>query len=121
MPKLDIGTNLFTEVNYEELDSPDSLVYMIGKKVDSGMGAPPTGDFGFIEFQRGPMRSDDVNGCAPEDVLAILIHRFRTIQDSPNKCREFSLVLTKLEEAMHWLEHKENSLLKRGLQGRHEK
>lgn len=50
----------------------------------------------YLEF--GPA----ANGTTNEEVIEVLIHRLRWLnQKLP--CRENSLALTKLEEALHWL------------------
>lgn len=59
-----------------------------------------------IEFQKGPITENGVNGVTQEVLLAIVIDRLRAFQDGPFSCRENALALTKLEEAQHWLLHR---------------
>jgi hypothetical protein len=52
-----------------------------------------------------------------EDLLAIVIHRLQGFQTGPFKCRENALALTKLEEALHWLNHRTARRVSRGVEG----
>jgi hypothetical protein len=58
-----------------------------------------------------------VNGCHQEDLLAIVIDRLRSFQAGPFACRENALALTKIEEAMHWLNHRTSERKNRGVEG----
>ena len=83
----------------------------------SDEAALPAGEFGFVRFQNGPIGESGVNGCHQEDLLAIVIHRLRGFQSGEYACRENALALTKLEEAMHWLNHRTSERQKRGVEG----
>lgn len=76
----------------------------------------PAGDLGVVRFQNGPIHEARVNGCMNEDLIAIVIHRLRGFQSGPHACRENALALTKLEEALHWLNHR-SERIKRGVEG----
>lgn len=56
-----------------------------------------------IDFQEGPINEVGVNGVCNEDLVAMVIRRLEGFQDSPYKCRENALAITKLEEALMWL------------------
>jgi hypothetical protein len=75
-------------------------------------------DVAEIQFQKGPR---DEAGSTPgiiEGVLvAILLDRLRAFQDGPYKCRENALVITHLEEAMHWIHHRARERSRRGVLG----
>jgi hypothetical protein len=71
-----------------------------------------------INFQRGGVVENGVNGIQNEDLLAILIDRMRGFQSGLYNCRENAMVITKLEEAMHWLNHRTNDRIDRGVEGR---
>lgn len=63
-------------------------------------------DFNLISFrlQNGPIKEVGVNGCQVDTLL----HAALLILQGFNKkipCRENSLAITKIEEAIHWLEH----------------
>lgn len=70
-----------------------------------------------IHFQSGPVKEVGVNGAREEDVLSILIDRVRTFQGTKHACRETALALTKLDEAMHWLNHRDTERKQRGVKG----
>lgn len=77
-----------------------------------------------VNFQNGPLREKEVgiigiNGITHESLLAILIDRLRSFQSSAYCCRENGLALTKLEEALHWLNQRTKNRRDRGVEGTH--
>ena len=70
-----------------------------------------------IKFQLGPVKEVGLNGCQIPQVLDVLLDRMRGFQEGPFKCRENALVITKLEEAMHWLGHRKAERERRGVEG----
>jgi hypothetical protein len=56
-------------------------------------------------FQNGDIAEVGVNGITHEVLLAIVVDRLRSFQNGPFACRENALALTKIEEAIHWLNH----------------
>jgi len=67
-------------------------------------------------LQNGPIGENGANGCQVD----ALIHVARAIIDGLNKkypCRENSLALTKLDEAVHWLDARTKDREKRGVEG----
>lgn len=85
-----------------------------------------------IEFQNGPIQEVGVNGLTNEALLAIVIDRLQCFQNGgagevaltargPFACRENAIALTKLEEAQHWLKHRTEARLSRGVEGTHQK
>ena len=71
-----------------------------------------------ILFQNGPIASPaDMNGISNEALLAILIDRMQCFQGGPFPCRENALALTKLEEAMFWLQKRTRDRMARGIEG----
>ena len=71
-------------------------------------------------FQYGP-RDTGEPGCTDAALLAIVLDRYEGFQSGPYKCRENALVITKLEEALHWMQHRANDRARRGVLGRNEK
>lgn len=61
-----------------------------------------------IDWQNGPLgRGEDrkePNGAFVETVIYAVIERIKFYQLGKFNCRENALALTKLEEALHWLE-----------------
>ena len=72
-----------------------------------------------ILFQCGTIPENGVNGVTQEALLAIVIDRLRSFQAGKFACRENALALTKLEEAVHWLNHRTRTRLLRGVEGQH--
>lgn len=72
-----------------------------------------------VDFQNGPILEHGVNGCHNEDLLAIVLHRLEGFQSGDYKCRENALAITKIEEALHWLNHRTSKRKQRGVEGTH--
>jgi len=112
MRKIEIGSERFTEVN--AVDSPSfggaSSLYHINREDNHELVAN-------IKFQKGLVKEHGVNGCFHEDLIAIVIDRLQSFQSGDFACRENALALTKLEEALLWLNHRTNDRQKRGVEG----
>lgn len=74
-----------------------------------------------IGFQNGPIAESGVNGITQEALLAIVIDRLQCFQKGQYACRENAIALTKLEEALHWLQHRTRERVARGVEGTHAK
>ncbi len=113
---LDIGTQRFTKV--EALDDPGAggayHNYLVTRKEESSV---TRSEFAHVSFQNGPIGENGVNGCHQEDLIAIVIHRLQCFQSGDFRCRENALALTKLEEAMHWLNSRTQDRQNRGVEG----
>ncbi len=72
-----------------------------------------------ILFQNGPIPENGVNGLTQEALLAIVADRLKSFQAGPYACRENALALTKVEEAMHWLQQRTLSRMRRNVEGTH--
>lgn len=90
----------------------------------------PAGGFtegrGFrIDWQDGPLAVDgerrEPNGAFVEDVIAAALGRIQHYNSTEFACSENSLAITKLEEALHWLQHRTADREARGVEGTHEK
>lgn len=67
-------------------------------------------------MQTGPIKEVGVNGCQVDT----LIHAAKKIIEGLNgkfPCRENALVITKLDEAIHWLDHRKKDREQRGVEG----
>ncbi len=73
-----------------------------------------------IRFQLGPVKEFGENGCQIEDVLHVVVDRLEGFQRGQFKCRENALAITKLQEALHWLEHRTRERQRRGVEGKNE-
>ena len=70
-----------------------------------------------VEFQNGPVKESGINGVTNEALVAIVIDRLRGFQSGPYSCRENALALTKMEEALMWLQKRTRDRLARGVEG----
>jgi len=89
--------------------------YRIQRKGNGESGL--CGEFGVISFQNGPIKEKGVNGCQQEDLLAIVIDRLRSFQAGLFSCSENAIALTKVEEALHWLNHRTMDRIDRDVEG----
>ena len=71
-----------------------------------------------VNFQNGPIAEHCVNGVTQEILLAIVIDRLRSFQAGPFSSRENALALTKIEEALHWLQQRTLDRMRRGVEGK---
>lgn len=78
------------------------------------------GEHATILFQNGPINEVGVNGVTHEALLAIVADRLRSFQSGPFSCRENALALTKIEEAMHWLQQRTIRRMRAGVEGTHQ-
>ena len=90
--------------------------YYMGK-VDDPIGTG-VGEFGHVNFQEGPIGEVGVNGCQNEDLLHIVIDRLKHFQNGFYTCRENDLALTKVQEALHWLNARTLDRVIRGVEGK---
>lgn len=70
-----------------------------------------------ILFQNGPINESGINGITQEALLAIVADRLRSFQAGAFACRENAIALTKIEEAMHWLQQRTIARMRRGVEG----
>lgn len=70
-----------------------------------------------IQFQNGPIQEHGVNGVSGEALLAIVEDRLLCFQAGPYACRENAIALTKIQEAMMWLQKRTRDRVARGVEG----
>lgn len=84
-------------------------------------GGQTTGTGITIDWQNGPLgrgaERKEPNGAFVEGVIAAAIDRIDYYQNSQFKCRENALAVTKLQEALHWLNHRTKDREKRDVEG----
>ena len=77
-----------------------------------------------IVWQKGPLNRGpdrlEPNGAFVKTVIAAALQRIEYYQESPFRCRENALAITKLEEALHWLNHRTAAREEREVEGTHE-
>ncbi len=70
-----------------------------------------------LQFQDGPPADVGINGVTEEALIAIIIDRLERFNAGPYRCRQNSLAITKLEEAMMWLGDRTAERTERGVEG----
>lgn len=74
-----------------------------------------------IHWQDGPINEGNPrNGAFIEDLIQISIDRLNFFNESKFRCRENSLAITKLEEALHWLNARTSRRTAQGIEGSHQ-
>lgn len=74
-------------------------------------------NIGSIRFQNGPIGEEGPNGISNEALLAIVEDRLVGFQSGQFACRENAVALTKLQEAMMWLQKRTRDRVARGVEG----
>jgi len=70
-----------------------------------------------IKFQCGSIKEHGVNGTSIENVLDLLKVRLEGFQKGPFRCRTNALAITKIEEAIMWLEERTKIRIEQGIEG----
>lgn len=70
-----------------------------------------------LNFQNGGLRDVGPNGITDQALLAVILDRVRSFNDGQFRCRENSIIITKLEEALLWMEKRGNDRARRGVEG----
>lgn len=73
--------------------------------------------FGSLTFQDGSITEHGENGTTNEQVILALVERLEALNKPPYNCRENSLAITHLQEALHWLQHRTAARVSRGVEG----
>ena len=86
--------------------------YAIGPTVGNACGVK-------IQFQNGPLQDTGnvPNGLSIESLLAVCEDRLIGFQGGQFACRENAIALTKLQEAMMWLQKRTRDRMARGVEG----
>jgi len=74
-----------------------------------------------ISFQNGPINEFGVNGISNESLLAIVEDRLSGFQAGAFACRENAIALTKIQEAVMWLQKRTRDRMSRGVEGTNQK
>ena len=115
MRKLKSGMHRFTEVYAVDETGEGGACheYVVLKGVSERVAD--------VKFQKGPVKENDVNGCFIEDLLNIVVDRLEGFQSGDFPCRENALALTKIQEALHWLNHRTSDRIERDVEGKYVK
>lgn len=114
-------SGLNEDLDIEVIDEPGQgnacHVYQIGYCLNPGTAAGGTNPMCRVEFQNGPVKEAGINGISNEALLAIVEDRLLGFQSGPFSCRENAIALTKLQEAMMWLQKRTLDRIRRGVEG----
>ncbi|MBC2115697.1 Acb2/Tad1 domain-containing protein [Listeria booriae] len=69
-----------------------------------------------VKWQDGVVTDNGVNGVQINDVLNVALERLQEL-NKQYPCRENSIAITKLEEAMMWQDKRTKDRVKRGVEG----
>lgn len=85
--------------------------------LNHGKGTPQV-----IQYQKGPRNEPaSTPGILDSVLLAIVADRMEAFQAGPFASRENALVLTKVQEALHWLRHRADDRAARSVLGTNQK
>lgn len=118
MRKVEIGTSNYTEVFAIDAKMYNANHYYEVRQTPSeGATISDKEIYAKIKFQEGPIKEHGINGCHNEDLIAIVIDRLQSFQESSFKCKENAMAITKLEEALMWLNKRTQDRIKRKVEG----
>jgi hypothetical protein len=100
----------FTALNHLDDAGRPAGGYVVGKGLS-------------IVWQEGPLNRGEErlapNGAFVETVIAAALQRIEHYNTTQFRCRENSLAITHLEEALHWLNHRTARREVEGVEGTH--
>lgn len=119
----DLLAEKYTTVYHEEdfnFNAPHTFDVVTDKDRLDGKGQLPVA-IQRVHFQEGAIKEHGVNGVMNEDLIAMIICRLEHFNQTEFRCRENSMAITKLEEALLWLRKRTMGREKRGVEGTHTK
>lgn len=118
MRKVNVGTNEHTEIYAtDETVFNASHEYIVVAAPAEGEEIGLDNPYAKVKFQKGPIKENGVNGCHNEDLIAIVLDRLECLNQGDFRCRENSIAITKLEEALMWLNKRTLDRRSRGVEG----
>jgi len=69
-----------------------------------------------FKIQEGPIKENGHNGCQVDEIIATALLMIKGLNERFS-CRQNSIAITKLEEALMWLEDRKKDRAKRGVEG----
>ena len=122
MRKVNIGTNRFTEIfATDDVAFNANHEYIVVAAPAEGEEIGLDNPYAKVNFQKGPIKENGVNGCHNEDLIAIVIDRLQCLNQGDFACRENSIAITKLEEALLWLNKRTQDRIARNVDGTSQK
>lgn len=110
-------TQNYTKVTHEddfEFNAPHHFQVVAVEPASEG---GPHLVVGEVNFQKGPIKENGVNGVCNEDLINMVRARLIAFQNSEYACRENAVALTKLEEALMWLRKRTDDRIARNVEG----
>jgi len=75
-----------------------------------------------LQFQKGPRGElGSTPGVTEAAVLAVLIDRLKGFQEGPYACKENAIILSGLEDCLHWTKARADERASRGVLGKNER
>lgn len=108
-------TTVYHEANFKH-NAPHRFDVTTVKPIQ---GSPVEVSVQSIHFQEGPINEVGVNGVMNEDLIAMVITRLEHFNQTDFRCKENSMAITKLEEALLWLRKRTMGREQRGVEGTH--
>lgn len=114
--KHDLLTSKYTKVLHEDSDliefnAPHHFCVVADR------GESSNNILAEVNFQKGPILENGVNGVCNEDLIAMVICRLEHFQRSEYSSRDNAMAITKLEEALLWLRKRTIGREQRGVEG----
>ena len=122
MERVKMGTSKFTEILVLDAPGPGNAYHEYEVQDIKPTKNPETGEevyktYANISFQYGPIGISGVNGIHQEDLLNIVLHRLQSFQSGDFRCRENAIAITKVEEALMWLNKRTQARIDKGIEG----
>jgi hypothetical protein len=95
---------------------PGGASHLYSLSVESVPSPGPSVLSTVIRFQKGPLA--DPNGFTHEALLSIVEDRLKSFQAGSFACRENAVALTKVQEAIMWLNKRTADRVDRGVEGK---
>jgi hypothetical protein len=106
------------ELSTDEVGNPSITPEFISiENAEDIKGVAPIVKF---TIQSDPIGEVGINGCQALDMLKYVKCLFKSLNES-FPCRENSLTITKIEEAIHWQEARTRDRMKRKVEGTNQK
>lgn len=112
----DLLTSKYTTVLHEK-EFENNAPHHFEVYADIGQQVPRL--VGKVDFQKGPIKEAGVNGVMNEDLLAMVKCRLEHFNQTEFRCRENSMAITKIEEALMWLRKRTTDREQKGIEGTH--
>ena len=112
--ELTLGQHRFTKIIVKDEPGAGGDCHEYEVQPINGEQNPP---FAKVSFQNGPVKEAGVNGVHQEDLLNIVVDRLESFQKGDFRCRENAIAITKIEEALMWLNSRTQKRQDKGIEG----